>query len=126
MREGPSPPRALSLLHEGRSYDEEWKRGGRQRLEVFGDKYIYYYLVREDSLQRPYESIPTVHLPSRVSEVSVGPLLGGHEVQRHQDRGGHLGTVSEECEHFILIMELSNGMINQTLGKALLQFTDSP
>ena len=55
-------------------------------------------LSAEDSLQRPYESVPTVHLPSRVSEVSVGPLLGGHEVQRHQDRGGHLGTVSEECE----------------------------
>ena len=82
MREGPSPPRALSLLHEGRSYDE-----AGQRLEVFGDKYIT--LSAEDSLQRPYESVPTVHLPSRVSEVSVGPLLGGHEVQRHQDRGGH-------------------------------------
>ena len=89
MREGASPPRALSLLHEGRSYDEEWKRGGRQRLEVFGDKYIT--LSAEDSLQRPYLSLPTVHLPSRVSEVSVGPLLGGHEVQRHQDRGGHWG-----------------------------------
>ena len=96
MREGPSPPRALSLLHEGRSYDEEWKRGGRQRLEVFGDKYII--LSAEDSLQRPYLSLPTVHLPSRVSEVSVGPLLGGHEVQRHQDRGGYWWTVSEECE----------------------------
>ena len=79
MREGPNPPRALSLLHEGRSYEEEWKRGG--------DKYIT--LSAEDSLQRPYLSLPTVHLPSRVSEVSVGPLLGGHEVQRHQDRGGH-------------------------------------
>ena len=67
-----------------------------QRLEVFGDKYIT--LSAEDSLQRPYESLPTVHLPSRVSEVSVGPLLGGHEVQRHQDRGGHWGTVNEGCE----------------------------
>ena len=42
--------------------------------------------------------LSSVYLPSRVSEVSVGPLLGGHEVQRHQDRGGHWGTVSEECE----------------------------
>ena len=123
MREGPSPPSALSLLHEGRSY-EEGKRGAGQRLEVYGDKYII--LSAEDSLLDRNESVPSVYLPSRVSEVSVGPLLGGHEVQRHQDRGGHWGAVSEECEHTALIMELSNGMIDQTRGKALLQFTDSP
>ena len=102
MREGPSPPSALSLLHEG-SY-EEGKRGAGQRLEVYGDKYII--LSAEDSLLMldRNESVPSVYLPGRVSEVSVGPLLGGHEVQRHQDRGGHWGAVSEECEHTALIM----------------------
>ena len=58
----------------------------------YGDKYII--LSAEDSLLMldRNESLPSVYLPSRVSEVSVGPLLGGHEVQRHQDRGGHWGS----------------------------------